>query len=298
MPLESRLFTQPADQRLEGCLVEDSQHIVQGTIGDHVKKVQAALNTLSAGAGRENFQLDVDGVYGPLTADAVRTYKSAPQRRILGPGQLTPDDIVGKLTIKSLDDEMAIEEEESSSQSSLIASDFFGASHDHSKCPPPSVNGEIEINPIDKTMSHFGTPMNPLGFGRKINIGGRFESSYLGFIDTVPDPKLDRDFSADLVQGRMLTSSLARHSVSDICFRSAPIDAFMKVQIPIICMRGARLTFVGQAANPDDLDEGLNPYFRSIGIIVQSGQLIEKSGQLPHQDRFFVIVSVLNVASP
>jgi hypothetical protein len=77
-----------------------------------------------------------------------------------------------------------------------------------------------------------------------INIGGVFETSDLGFVDAVPNPKLDPDMPAVAVNGRLLTSSLKPHTVSDICFRSAPIDAFMKKEIPIICMLGARLTLV------------------------------------------------------
>ena len=44
MPLVSQLFTKPArDPRLEDCLIEDSKHVKQVTIGDHVKKIQIAL---------------------------------------------------------------------------------------------------------------------------------------------------------------------------------------------------------------------------------------------------------------
>jgi hypothetical protein len=295
MPLVSKLFTQPMrDPRLEDCLIEDSKHIKPGATGEHVKKIQIALNTLSRGPGRENLNLKVDGIYGPLTAGAVKGYKSAPQRRILGPGQITPDDIVGKRTIKSIDDEMDIFENELPTQSSLISLDVFGAPHDHSKCASPKVDGEIEIAP-DGTMSHFATPMNPLGFGRKINIGGVKETDYLGFTDAVPDPRLDPDMKGVPVKGRLFTSFLPPHSVSDICFRSAPLDKFMRTEIPRICARGARLTFVSTSENlPGNLS--LLNYFRSIGIIVQSGRLSEKSGRAPNMDRFFTIVSILNVA--
>ncbi len=106
MPLSSKLFVQPTRLvRLENCLTDDAWHIARGQRGEHVLRIQSALNQLSAGPGRENFNLKQDGVYGPLTADAVQAYKSAPSRRILGPGQKTPDKIVGKRTIESLDDE-------------------------------------------------------------------------------------------------------------------------------------------------------------------------------------------------
>jgi peptidoglycan hydrolase-like protein with peptidoglycan-binding domain len=297
MPLVSKLFTQPIrDPRLEGCLVEDSKHILQPAVGDHVKKIQTALNALSAGPGRENFNLKLDGKYGPKTAAAVQAYKSAPQRNILGPGQTKPDNIVGKRTIKSLDDEMDVLENESPSQSSLISSDVFGAPHDHRPCARPETDGEIEKAP-DGTMSHFATPMNPLGFGLKINVGGAKETDYLGFRDTVPDPRLDPDMKGVPVNGRLLTSAIRRNSVSDICFRSAPLDRFMRTEIPKLCAPGARLTFVATSeGRPTDLD--LMSYFQSIGIIQQSGRLIEKSGQAPNADRFFVIVSVIRIVVP
>jgi peptidoglycan hydrolase-like protein with peptidoglycan-binding domain len=297
MPLVSKLFTQPVrDPRLEGCLVEDSKHILQPAIGDHVKKIQTALNALSTGRGRENFGLKLDGKYGPITAAAVLAYKAAPQRRILGPGQTKPDNIVGKRTIKSLDDEMDILENELPSQSSLISSDVFGALHDHSRCARPETDGEIQVAP-DGTMSHFATPMNPLGFGLKINIGGAKEVDYLGFRDTVPDPRLDPDMKGVPVNGRLLTSAIPRNTVSDISFRSAPVDRFMRTEIPKLCAQGARLTFVATSeGRPTDLD--LILYFQSIGIIEQSGRLIEKSGQAPNADSFFVIVSVTRIVRP
>jgi hypothetical protein len=39
-------------------------------------------------------------------------------------------------------------------------------------------------------------------------------------------------------------------------------------------------------------------YFHSIGIIQQSGRLVEKAGQAPSADRFFVIVKVINIVRP
>lgn len=294
MPLQSRLFTLPArDQRLERCLTEDAMHIAPGATGTHVRRIQTALNALSAGPGRPHFNLKVDGLYGPITTAAVKAYKGAPQRMILGPGQRAPDGIVGKRTLRSLDDEMEVLENESPAHQGLIASDVFGAPHDHRHCAHPSVDAEIERAP-DGTMSHFATPMNPLGFGRKLNIGGVKETDYLGFVDAVPDPKLDPDMRAVPVKGRLLTSTLAAHSVSDICFRSAPLDKFMRTEIRRICARGARLTFVATSeGHPSDL--ALMAYFTSIGTIQQSGRLIERGGQLPSQDRFFAVVTVTNV---
>jgi hypothetical protein len=254
-----------------------------------VRKIQTALNALSSGPRRENFDLKVDGIYGPKTAAAVKAYKAAPQRRILGPGQTTPDDIVGKRTIKSLDDEMEIKENESPAiTTSLIAFDPFGAKHEHSKCPPPSVDKEIEIAP-DGTMSHIATPLNPLRFGRMVNIGGIFEASYLGFQDFVPDPRLDRDMPVDQVKGRPFTTTLRDHSVSDICFRSAPLDPFMQKELLRICARGARLTVAG-----DESQRTLD-FIRSIGLIIETGTVVENQGQPNEKEKNFIIATVLNV---
>ena len=141
--LQSLLLTSPEiDPRLEACLVDDAAHITQGSHGDQVAKIQTALNQLSAGPGREKFDLVVDGDYGTATAAAVQTYKDAGQ--ILQPRQLFADDIVGKRTLQSLDDEMDILERTVPLFSGLIAPTNLGAPHDHSQCPtPPRVTGEM-----------------------------------------------------------------------------------------------------------------------------------------------------------
>ena len=42
--LRSKLFTDPPDLRLNACLVRDDAHITPGSRGDHVKRIQIALN--------------------------------------------------------------------------------------------------------------------------------------------------------------------------------------------------------------------------------------------------------------
>jgi peptidoglycan hydrolase-like protein with peptidoglycan-binding domain len=109
-----QLFQPPPEvlDRLERCLLNDSDHIAPGSMGEHVRKIQIALNRLSEGPGGENFDLKEDGIYGPKTAAAVQAFKNAPRRRILQPFQTSADNIVGKKTMKSLDDEMDILENE------------------------------------------------------------------------------------------------------------------------------------------------------------------------------------------
>ena len=99
--LTSALFR--GDSKLEAAAISDPAHIVPGARGDHVRKIQVALNTLD-GAG-----LDTDGAYGPGTAAAVLAYKR--KRSIINTSyQTQADNIVGKMTVASLDQEMLARE--------------------------------------------------------------------------------------------------------------------------------------------------------------------------------------------
>ena len=287
MPLTSKLFTQPPDPDLEACLVSDAKHITPGSKGEHVRKIQIAINSLTQGPGRENIFLVMDGIYGPKTAAAVKRYKDAPQRRILQPWQTSADDIVGKRTIKSLDDEMAIFEEEDNPESDFISRTHSGPKHDHSKCPGAPL--AADLGP-DKKVTHIGTPMNPLRFGRMINIGGEFEA--VDFEDFLPDPNIDPDpiLKMAKVGHRKFTSILPSHSVSDILFRSTPIDKFMREkEIPRICMVGTRLTCVGDTAKSAD---ALN-YFQTVGIIFDRGKIADQD--IPGGFRDYAIVTIMKV---
>lgn len=105
MPLNSDTFS--ADDRLEACLVDDSAHLTPGVQGDFVAKVQAALIFLD-GLTINDQELNT-ATYGPSTAAAVLAFKK--KRKIINRVyQQQEDDIVGKMTIKALDDEMAIAE--------------------------------------------------------------------------------------------------------------------------------------------------------------------------------------------
>jgi hypothetical protein len=101
MPLKSKLFSQ--EPKLEDCLVRDSAHITLSTQGFHVVLIQDALRAIDALAvdpGETESQ-----TYGPSTAAAVLSYKT--KRAIINRSyQSKPDDIVGKMTIKSLDDDL------------------------------------------------------------------------------------------------------------------------------------------------------------------------------------------------
>ncbi len=120
MPLTSRTFS--GEQRLEDCLVEDSAHLTIGTRGEAVAKVQAALIFL------DELRIDetelVSQTYGESTAAAVLSFKK--QRQIINHSyQNTADNIVGKMTIRRLDDELALAEKQpSNGRSSRICSHF------------------------------------------------------------------------------------------------------------------------------------------------------------------------------
>jgi peptidoglycan hydrolase-like protein with peptidoglycan-binding domain len=91
------------DPALEACLVQDSAHVTQGAVGDHVAKIQAALN-LTAGLEIDPSERNLQR-YGPSTAAAVLQYKTA--RNIVNlTYQTQPDNIVGKMTIAALDNDM------------------------------------------------------------------------------------------------------------------------------------------------------------------------------------------------
>jgi peptidoglycan hydrolase-like protein with peptidoglycan-binding domain len=101
MALQSKLFK--ADANLQACLGHDAAHVTPGARGDHVGKIQTALTAL----GDE--VIDAAEIkaktYGPSTASAVLAYKR--KRKIINFSyQTQADNIVGKMTIASLDKEM------------------------------------------------------------------------------------------------------------------------------------------------------------------------------------------------
>jgi peptidoglycan hydrolase-like protein with peptidoglycan-binding domain len=94
MPLQSQLLGNDPD--LEAASLHDKSHITPGSSGEHVRKIQAALNMLDQAGLAE------DGIYGPRTAAAVKAFKK--RHDIINRSyQSTVDDIVGKMTIAELD---------------------------------------------------------------------------------------------------------------------------------------------------------------------------------------------------
>src|SRR6185295_7935816 len=101
--LKSQAFAD--DPKLEACAVSDPAHIMPGTVGPHVGKIQAALTSV----GQQTIDAAELGQsrYGSSTSAAVRQFKQA--RKILNyAGQI--DEIVGKKTIAALDQELKAKE--------------------------------------------------------------------------------------------------------------------------------------------------------------------------------------------
>jgi hypothetical protein len=106
MALTAKLFR--GDAALEACLVRDAAHIPPGSKGPHVARIQRALAILDGALidGSEATQ----SLYGRTTASAVLDYKRA--RRIINFSyEQQADNIVGKMTIASLDKEMSAAEQ-------------------------------------------------------------------------------------------------------------------------------------------------------------------------------------------
>jgi hypothetical protein len=101
MPLTSRLFS--TCTKLNACLINDGDHVLEGHVGPHVKRIQQAIKAID-GIIISGDELSMMR-YGKSTASAVLAYKT--KRNIINRNyQSKPDSIVGKMTIAALDKEM------------------------------------------------------------------------------------------------------------------------------------------------------------------------------------------------
>ena len=101
MSLQSQLFR--GDPKLEAAAVSDPAHILPGAVGQHVAKIQQALMELDGDAIEPGELQSLR--YGPSTANAVLSYKK--KRNIINRSyQTQADNIVGKMTIATLDMEL------------------------------------------------------------------------------------------------------------------------------------------------------------------------------------------------
>jgi hypothetical protein len=101
MALQCRLFR--GDAALEACLISDPAHIVPGSAGNHVAKIQTALKILDRAVIAS---AELSGKrYGNSTAGAVLAYKK--KRNIVNrSSQTQADNIVGKMTVAAMDREL------------------------------------------------------------------------------------------------------------------------------------------------------------------------------------------------
>ncbi len=91
------------NKRFELCATAHAHHIAPGDAGPHVGTLQQCLLVLDA-CRIDQGELK-NTKYGKSTAEAVLAYKT--KRKIINKSyQSAPDNIVGIMTIKSLDDEM------------------------------------------------------------------------------------------------------------------------------------------------------------------------------------------------
>jgi peptidoglycan hydrolase-like protein with peptidoglycan-binding domain len=258
--LLSELFRD--NDKLQRCLHSPADHVVPGSHGPHVGLIQQALTRLGEGVIT---LVEVTGqVYGASTERAVRKFKGPPRNIINTAYQKVPDGIVGQMTIDRLDDDIAKLEVKPPSQ--FVSLTKAGAPHDHAKCP------RLQIG------DHERTPINPQGFGRKINIFGAGETDYLGFEDFSTRAEFVSSTTGRL---RPLTfvspalGGLKDSCASDICMRSSPVteEDFTRAtgrpntvaEIRRIAMPGCRIVFAGEESEARKLF-GLGPVIERVEI--------------------------------
>jgi peptidoglycan hydrolase-like protein with peptidoglycan-binding domain len=112
MPLRSTLFA--GDLKLQAAADVDAAHIMFGARGDHVAKIQTALNIL------DDAGLSTDSIFGNDTAKAVLAYKQT--RGIINTAyQTTADNIVGRMTVARMDEDLfALDQKERKDREPMI----------------------------------------------------------------------------------------------------------------------------------------------------------------------------------
>src|SRR5450432_503753 len=143
MALKSQLFR--GDGKLEAAAISAPAHIVPGASGDHVRKIQIALNLV------DNAGTDTDGIYGPRTADAVLAYKQ--KRQIINRSyQFQADNIVGVMTMAALDAEVAASEGGSEGVAPVTSQAHGGACDVAEAKGPKRSSGAADLQPASPQM--------------------------------------------------------------------------------------------------------------------------------------------------
>lgn len=150
MALQSQLLR--GDPKLEAAAVSAQAHIVPGARGEHVRKIQRALNQL------DDAGLTIDGVYGNDTAQAVLAYKD--EREIVNfTYQTQADNIVGVMTMAALDAELAGSEDDAGAVPT-VALQLSGSCQGHA--PVQAAKGK------GKAVASDVKPANPLAVAAAI----------------------------------------------------------------------------------------------------------------------------------
>src|SRR5436309_673678 len=97
------------DPKLGACATNPSAHLLVGTRpGPHILKIQLALERLRPTGPAISAAEKSAMSYGPTTANAVLNYKKTHVPPIINFSyQRAPDEIVGQMTIKAMDDDLA-----------------------------------------------------------------------------------------------------------------------------------------------------------------------------------------------
>lgn len=148
MPLRSQLFS--GSKELQACLTSDAAHVVPGARGEHVALIQSALvrfRFLNIDDARSEARF-----YGPRTAAAVLAYKR--EFEIINRNyQSTADNIVGKMTIASLDSGIAVLDD-------MIGGPRLTQFGPHPKSPTPAGSGVSSRPPVvTKALTGAAAPL-------------------------------------------------------------------------------------------------------------------------------------------
>jgi hypothetical protein len=264
MPLTSDLFTKPKpNDRLNACLVNDSAHVTLRSPrekGKHVSLIQSALFIILPDVNLKD-ELGAEE-YGPLTAEAVFRFKDTRNPKILNKalGQIVPDNIVGKLTIEALDQEMLARQGKPavSKTVTVTALPLSGFSDFHLK----RSGGQFSRDPNQPLCQ-----MVPVG----ANIRNLFVATGTkgDRIDIhIPDPPHTRAFVAPgliTLRGIIPGEDLARFTVNGVDANPIRIivraEASITVNIHALMDRKARKGALGFDGRQDAVILGLNRLF-------------------------------------
>jgi len=122
-----------------------------------------------------------------------------------------------------------------------------------------------------KNVSSKGTPINPKGGGRKINMWGEQETP--GFEDYAADSKYAgynkncKDFVRPVSSAQPQPPGLPNKCASDICMRSSPVSKTTGPELQRIAQPGCRITLATASEGFEDQKNKLLALFPGAKII-------------------------------